>query len=51
MTRNQLDRGNLRPPRDDKAAVMGLAILAWFEFAVIGLPITDEEYRRAEGRK
>lgn len=51
MTRDQLERGNLRPPRDDKTACMGLALLAWFEFTVVGLPITDEERRRADRPK
>lgn len=43
MTRDQLERGNLRVPRDDKAAAIGLALLAWSEYGVVGFPLTDEE--------
>lgn len=45
MTRDQLERGNLRPPRDENTAAMGLALLAWSEYGVVGFPLTDEERR------
>jgi len=51
MSDAQTRRGNIRPPRDDKAALMGLALLAAIEYEVVGLPLTEEEQRRADHQK
>jgi hypothetical protein len=50
MTSDQMRQGNLRLPQNESSAAIGLALLAWFEYGVIGFPLTEEE-KRCNGKR